>query len=256
MAGLAVRVLGSFAAYSGERSVLLSEGPSRLVAFLALNRGRWRRGYIAGQLWPELPEPRALANLRNSMWRLSGGLEGILTASSQDVGLSEVVTTDLDDALVLAKGLVSGEEIVDLDAGCTNLLSRELLPGWYDDWLLFERARLKQLFLHALERLATRLASQGRWAEALDAGLTAVALEPLRETAHRTVFGIHLAEGNFAEARRQFEAFRTLLQEELGAVPSALFVAEAASVRGTGTRRVGAKVSRRPSPRTSTRAIV
>jgi DNA-binding SARP family transcriptional activator len=44
----------------------------------------------------------------------------------------------------------------------------------------------------------------------------------LRESAHRTVVRVHLAEGNVAEALRAFELFRALLTEELGVQPSVL----------------------------------
>jgi hypothetical protein len=57
----------------------------------------------------------------------------------------------------------------------------ELLPGWYDDWVMFERERLRQLQLHALETMAHRLAKEHRYADAVDVALAAVRLEPLRE---------------------------------------------------------------------------
>ena len=34
----------------------------------------------------------------------------------------------------------------------------DLLPGWYDDWVIFERERIRQWLLHALEGLSRRLA--------------------------------------------------------------------------------------------------
>jgi len=98
----------------------------------------------------------------------------------------------------------------------------DLLPGWYDDWVLLERERLRQLRLHSLEALAVRLAAAGRLAEALQAAYGAVRAEPLRESAHRTVVRVHLSEGNVVEALRAHDAFRDLIQEELGIVPTEL----------------------------------
>jgi DNA-binding SARP family transcriptional activator len=101
-------------------------------------------------------------------------------------------------------------------------LSAELLPTWYDDddWLLVERERFHQLRLHALEALCQRLTAAGRYGQAVDAGLAAVAAEPLRESAQRTLIKAHLAEGNYGEANRQYELCRHLLAEELGVQPS------------------------------------
>jgi DNA-binding SARP family transcriptional activator len=102
------------------------------------------------------------------------------------------------------------------------LLDGDLLPGWYDDWVLFERERLRQLRLHALETLALALAAEGRFAAAVEAGLAAIRTEPLRESAHRVVVRVHLAEGNLTEALRQYELCRRLFRAELGLEPSAL----------------------------------
>jgi DNA-binding SARP family transcriptional activator len=47
-----------------------------------------------------------------------------------------------------------------------------------------------------------------------------VRTEPLRESAHRAVVSVHLAEHNVVEAVRHYRAFRKLLGEELGMEPS------------------------------------
>src|SRR5262249_37005908 len=96
----------------------------------------------------------------------------------------------------------------------------DLLPDWYDDWLRDEREELRQTRLHALESLARVLSQSGHHADAIQAALAAIRLEPLRESAHRTLIEIHLAEGNRSEARRQFQRCLRLLREELGVEPS------------------------------------
>ncbi len=100
-------------------------------------------------------------------------------------------------------------------------LCDELLPEWYDDWVLLERERLRQIRLHSLEALCTRLSTLGRHGLAIEAGLAAVRAEPLRESAHRVVIRAHLAEGNASEALRQFAELVNVLSENLGIAPSA-----------------------------------
>src|SRR5205823_716087 len=100
------------------------------------------------------------------------------------------------------------------------LLSVDLLPDWYDDWAVLEAEAWRQLRLHALEALTARLAGAERYGEALVAGLAAVRAEPLRETAHAAVVGVHVAEGNRGEALRQYEHYRRLLDAELGLEPT------------------------------------
>jgi DNA-binding SARP family transcriptional activator len=58
-------------------------------------------------------------------------------------------------------------------------------------------------------------------AQAIEAGLAAVAGEPLRESAHRALIRVHLQEGNRVEAIRQFTACKNILRDELGVEPSA-----------------------------------
>jgi DNA-binding SARP family transcriptional activator len=86
--------------------------------------------------------------------------------------------------------------------------------------VLFERERLRQLRLHALEALAVTLAEQRRFASAVEVGLAAVRIEP-RESAHRAVIRVHLAEGNVTQAMRQYRLRHRLFEQELGLEPSA-----------------------------------
>jgi len=101
-----------------------------------------------------------------------------------------------------------------------SYLTVDLLPDWYDDWVLVERERYNQLRLHAIEALCHHLTAAGHHAEAIDAGLAAVRAEPLRESAHQVLIRAHLAEGNRWEAVRQYERCRRLLLDELGVEPS------------------------------------
>jgi Bacterial transcriptional activator domain len=69
-------------------------------------------------------------------------------------------------------------------------------------------------------RSALWLTGAGRFGAAVQAGLAAVAGEPLRESAHRTLIRAHLAEGNPGEAVRQYHLYRRLLADELAIEPS------------------------------------
>jgi DNA-binding SARP family transcriptional activator len=101
-----------------------------------------------------------------------------------------------------------------------TLLSADILPAWWEEWVVEERERYRQRRLHALEHLGARLRNAGRHALALEAGLAAVTAEPLRESAQRLVVSIHLAEGNRGEALAQYDRFARLLRHALGCAPS------------------------------------
>jgi DNA-binding SARP family transcriptional activator len=75
--------------------------------------------------------------------------------------------------------------------------------------------------LTALEAIAERLTARGQVSAAMMAAMAAAAIEPLRESAQRAVIRIHLVNGNYSEAIREYRAFGRRLVRELGVHPSA-----------------------------------
>ncbi|HEU4515340.1 MAG TPA: bacterial transcriptional activator domain-containing protein [Nocardioidaceae bacterium] len=96
------------------------------------------------------------------------------------------------------------------------LMSGDLLPGWYDDWVLFEKERLQHVRLRALESLAESQLARGHADVALAAALEAVAIEPLRETAHSLTIRAHLLAGNRSAAVREYREYQAKMEQELG----------------------------------------
>jgi DNA-binding SARP family transcriptional activator len=197
----------------------LPRAVQRLVAHLCL-AGRTTRTAAAGRLWPDVPEDRAHGSLRSALWRLNRVAPGLVEASGCVLRLAADVRVDARDLVDWARRATAPPAGPGDVAVPDPALLGDLLPGWYDDWVLVERERLRQLRMQALEAVAARLACLGRHGEALETAHAAIRAEPLRESAHRTVVRVHLAEGNVAEAVRAFEFFRTMLEEELGVPPS------------------------------------
>ena len=95
--------------------------------------------------------------------------------------LAQGVTVDIRHAQTLARRLLDPAVIPkqsDLSSAAVVALSGDLLPGWYDDWVLAEAEDWRQLRLHALEALADRLTAVGCWGQAADAASAAVRAEP------------------------------------------------------------------------------
>jgi DNA-binding SARP family transcriptional activator len=197
----------------------LPRAVQRLVAHLSLS-GRPARTAIAGQLWPDVSEEHAHGSLRSTLWRVHKVAPALITVSGDALSIAHDVRVDVHELTDWARRAMDPCSATDsLTAG--NLgLPGELLPGWYDDWVLLERERLRQLRMHALEALAEKFAAAARYGEAVQAAYAAVRVEPLRESAHRTVVRVHLAEGNIAEAVRAYESFQAMLADEIGAAPT------------------------------------
>ncbi|WP_285650007.1 BTAD domain-containing putative transcriptional regulator [Actinomycetospora sp. NBRC 106375] len=208
-------LVGRFACRVGDVDVRLTPTAERVLAFLALARRPVRRHQLAGTLWPDVTDRQALTRLRSALWKVPAPHRtALLAADATTVALHP-------DALVDLYALEDATEPSDDAVPAEAPIARgELLPGWTEEWVLVERERHRQLRLHALEDRCARACRRGRFADALRAGLEAVAQEPLRESAHRRVIEVHLSEGNSAEALHQYESFRTLLRDELGLAPS------------------------------------
>ncbi|MBD5788261.1 SARP family transcriptional regulator [Cellulosimicrobium terreum] len=232
---VSLHLLGSFSLHvDGAPPVTLPVGAQHLVALLAL-RGRTGRSRLAGLLWPDTVEQRALACLRTGIWRVNQAAHGLVVSARGVVELGPMADVDTDRLIERSRAVLGAgtgtdalsdpvaEPIADPPAdllGALTDVEGDLLPDWDDPWLDAERERLRQLRLHVLEATARRLTALGRYGLALEAALAAVRADELRESAHRSVIEIHLAEGNVVEARRAYAACARSLRDELGVEPT------------------------------------
>ncbi|MFE5616964.1 BTAD domain-containing putative transcriptional regulator [Streptomyces sp. NPDC056470] len=226
-----IRLLDGFAVLRADRAVSVPPSGQRLVAYLALRTGAGRSA-AAAALWPEAPEEKSLPSLRTAVWRVNRAVPDLVVARGTNVALAPDTVVDHREFTARVRRILrpsTGAQPppVDDDGYAWLLRAGELLPGWYDEWVVLEQEHTRQLRLHALEAAAHRMAGEGSHAGALELAFEAVRLEPLRETASRAVIAVHLSEGNAVDAVRHYEWFRRLLDAELGLRPSAQLTAMA-----------------------------
>lgn len=195
--------------------VPVARSAQRLIALVAL-RGPTDRALVVDALWPGVPESRGAANLRSALHRVRDRLPGLILTYRDNVGLNPAVRVDVD--------FLSSPELHAVEnprcTSSTGATLQELLPGWYEDWVLTEHERIRQLTLHISERQAVALAKQKDYERALDTALLVIRAEPMRESAQRLVVRIHLAEGNISEAIRTYSQYADLMRRELGVGPT------------------------------------
>ena len=216
-----VQVMGGFGVFCDGHPIDLPDSARRLIACLALCEGPRERALVAATLWPEKTDARAAANLRSSLWKLQMP-NGTDLVSSHRSCLELEPSIDVDARLLQRDGwqLVHGElpaaSVIALDR---SAFATELLPGWYDEWVIAERERLTQLQLHFMEALAYALVAAGQVAEALDIAVRLVGADPLREGSQRALLWIFCSEGSLGQARRQLDRYRSDLHREFGLEP-------------------------------------
>jgi DNA-binding SARP family transcriptional activator len=240
-----VRVLGGLSLTCGLRPVAIPPGSRRLLAYLALHRLGVDRRSAAGVLWPTVSEGRAAGNLRSALWRLQRVGCPLLHVEQSALRLADDVRVDLHAVESWAGRMLAGTATAaDLAVDPGAIADVELLPGWYDDWVLATGARLRLRLLHALDALSRSLRDAGRPLEAVEAVHVAVLSEPLWESGQRALIEAHQAAGDWVAARRQYDVFRSLLRREVGVEPSAELTAVATAPRPGALR---APLPRRPS---------
>jgi len=224
---MSLSLLGSFRLAVRGRPRSVQRSGQRLVAFLALH-GRCDRAFVAGMLFPEAGDDRANARLRSILSRINRTVGHVVRASDGCLELSANVIVDAVDLAAAARrvteagtALAASRPTAEATDEELLLQSAELLPGWYEDWVLVERDRLVQLRVRALEALVEDHLAVGRLAAASVAASTAVRVDPLRESTHRAIITVHLAENDPMAALRQYRAYEELLAQNFhGAQPS------------------------------------
>jgi DNA-binding SARP family transcriptional activator len=221
---ISVRLLNRFRLLDGPDAMAVQPGTERVLALLAVWGSTLGRSRAAGMLWPDVTERRARACLRSALLRLPPAARSVVQVTPAALALTDAAPVDLRAGQALARRLLDPAVPPadnDLSGAAVDVLTAELLPGWCEDWLVTPSELWRQLRLHALEALAWHLISGRRYGEAAEAAVAAVAADPLRESAHGTLIRVHLAEGNWSEALRQYHRYRRLLRAELGVEPTA-----------------------------------
>ena len=205
-------LLGGFELRAGTRRVELPFRVQRLAAFLALANRRLHRSYVSGQLWLDVTQDQAYGSLRAAVWEARRLANPLVEATSRHVALSPIVIVDAHELSACADRLLDEHAVRWDDVGYLSGAGNELLPDWYEDWVVEERGQLRERRALALEAAAERLIREQRYAQASSAALATIRADPLRESAYELLIGSYLATGNASGARRQFELLKTRLR--------------------------------------------
>ncbi len=225
-------LLGGWQLTHDQTCAVVNSRERRVLSLLAL-RGEHPRSGLARTLWPDSVESKAYGNLRAAVWRIQRLHWGLLAEGHGTLLLAPHIQVDVHELRAVSDRLREGSYA---PARLLRMLSQdELLPAWDEDWVTEERALLHQLRLRALEDLAHRLLHRRDSDGALQAAMRAVTIDPLRESAHRALIEVHLADGNHAEAERVYRSFRKRLRDELGVCVSRQMVDLVQSMRRGGT---------------------
>lgn len=221
-------LFGTFTLLAGARAVPLPAASARaLLAYLLLHRAQPHpRAVLLGLFFPDRSENRARRALTQALWHIRHILPRLIEADADAIHLppDAPIWVDVEEFKKIAdcrlpiSDLPSQSTISNLKSAI-DLYRGDLLAGFYDDWVLLERERLRELYLQSLERLVELEKSAQHYPNALDAALTLTTADPLRESAQREVMRLYVLLQRSSAALKQFAAYRQILNAELALEP-------------------------------------
>ena len=225
---LEIRLLGQFDVRLDGAPVEIPSRPAQsLLAYLILNAGiPHRREKLAGLLWPDATESNARSNLRHELWRLRKALDAgrpagrdYLLADDLSITFDAKADYRLDVAVLEGKGSETGpaDDLVE----ALSVYQGELLPGFYDDWVVPEREQLQAIFERQMTVLMDRLVAEAHWPEVLEWGERWVALGHAPEPAYRALMTAHSGRGDSSSVVGVYQRCVEALRRDLGVEPSA-----------------------------------
>lgn len=232
MCTLAVRLLGKLSVQRDGQLLdgLNSRRVQEILAYLLLHRPRSiPREVLADMLWPHSTAEQGMKYLRQALWQLKSALGcDVLMVDAEWVGLDSRTDLWLDvQQLERTYTNIRGLPLHELDAQKAQIMREalklycgNLLEGWYQDWCLFERERLQQMYLSLLDKYMAYCEAHGAYEEAVRCGDRALRCDFTQERVHWRLMRLHYKAGNRVAALRQYQRCAAVLREELGIRPS------------------------------------
>jgi DNA-binding SARP family transcriptional activator len=250
MSALHIRLFGKLSVRRGDTELpaLTQQKAQELFCYLLLHRERPHpRETLAAQFWGDTPTAQSKKYLRHTLWQLQAALAAqselhtrrTLLVETEWVQLNRAADLWLDVAAFeradAAMQGVSGEAL-DASAaerlrGALDLYQGDLLDGWYHDWCIYERERLKERYLVMLDKLVAYCEAHGQIETGLRYAALALREDRAREGIHQRVARLHFLGGDRAGALRQIQRCATALHDELGVDPSETTIALEGQIR-------------------------
>ncbi|MCC8944247.1 hypothetical protein H8A97_03795 [Bradyrhizobium sp. Arg62] len=231
---ISVEFLGRTRVSAGDSEIALSRQNISFLAYLVLFREiDHPREVLIDQFWSSSEPARARSCLGTALSRLRSALKvggsswlEFSPRGEPRICVSSQIWFDIvafEAGIALSLAAAPGRLDPSLVSSLTTALGHyrgDLMLGWYDDWVLIERERLRVLCLRGYRRLMEHFSAVGDLENALAAGLSALRIEPLQELIQQHVIELYSASGQRAAAMRQYERLAQLLKHELGIAPS------------------------------------
>ena len=251
-------LLGSFRIErSGQPVHLPTRRIESLLAYLLLFPEEHPREKLAALFWGDVPDEHARTSLRTALAVIRKHLDDdILVADRETVRINPEFPLWVDARQVSGskfQGSAANESEIEILKSKIENYHGDLLPDFYDDWVLEARERLRAQYHDAVLQLTQHARSQSRYADAIALAQKLLASDPTNETAQQHLINCFIATGNRAAALKQYAECERVLRSELNVAPSheTITLYERIRAEETGRPSHAAMLGNLPIPLTS-----
>jgi len=237
MPKLHFHLFGKFAADCDQQPLkgLDASKDQELLSFLLIRSNQHHgREALAAMLWGDNSTERSKKYLRQSLWHLQAILDSVpgkqpaplliehdwLRVNPANPPWCDV--EEFEKAVASTEG-IPGKQLTDTQAGilksAITQYRGDLLTGWYQDWVLFERERLQNKYLLALDKLISYSQCHQEYELGQDYATTILRYDPARERTHRELMRLYYLAGDRTAALRQYDRCVRALKRELDVRP-------------------------------------
>lgn len=192
-----------------------------LLAYLLLHRrGAVARETLAALLWPDADQTAAYTNLRRHLHYLTKALPAAPESASWVLTTKTSIAWNGESPYWLDVEAFETElQERHLRGHAVRLYSGDLYERCSEEWIDFERERLRTLQISNLAQLCADAQKRSSYVEALQYAQLMLAADPWREDALRTIMETRMLLGDRAGAMAEYERFAARLQAELNTKP-------------------------------------
>jgi two-component SAPR family response regulator len=236
MSRLAIRLFGKFNIFNKEEIRIEGNKAQELFAYLLIFRGQpHNREKLADVLWKGVTTEQAHGYFRKTLWQLKSGLTRITEGQDEiiqtdnswiQVNISKSIWLDVEvfeQTYYLVRDIPGKDLAPDLVAKLKTAIEvyrGDLLEGWYQDWCVCQRESNRDDLILLLDKLCEYCEVKREHEAGLDYAKRILSIDSTNEVAHQRVMRLFSLTGNRAAAMRQYQRCASVLENELGIIPS------------------------------------
>ena len=201
---------------------------------LSHRRAVHSRESLACLLWGDSPTDQSRKQLRQTLWRLRScdslpaemKCDFLLSIDKEYIQINPAIECSVDtEVFEQAYNQIKGRSAIDATLAeplreAVQLYRGGFLENYWQDWCIYERERLQNMYLAMLDKLVEWCLVQKRFEEGFEYTERILRLDPASERAHQQIMRLHHYSGNRTAALRQFERCVKALKDELGVEPA------------------------------------